>query len=129
MTTLNKKLSRLRRAKRGRKKVQELHLRNPDLVRINVIKSTKHISAQVIKMDPLKGTSFVLACVSTQQESIKSQCKYTGNVSAAAIVGKALAEKAKELGVIKIAFDRAGYKYHGRIKALADAARESGLDF
>ncbi|NNM59538.1 MAG: 50S ribosomal protein L18 [Legionellales bacterium] len=129
MATLNKKLSRLRRAKRGRKKVQELHLRNPDLVRINVIKSSKHISAQVIKMDPLKGTSVVLICVSTQQDNIKSQCKFTGNTSAAAVVGKALAEKAKELGVVKFAFDRAGFKYHGRIKALADAAREGGLDF
>lgn len=129
MSTLNKKIARLRRAKRARMKIQELHLRDPELVRLNIIKSPRHISVQLIKMDPLVGKTVVLGCLSTQQEAIKAQCKYTGNTDAAAIVGKALAEKAKALNVNKIAFDRAGFKYHGRVKALADAAREGGLDF
>ena len=129
MSIVNKKLARLRRATKGRKKIQALHLRNPDLVRLNIIKSPMHISAQLIKMDPLAGSSFVLLCVSTQQADIKSQCKFTGNIDAAVVVGKAVAEQAKALQVSKIAFDRAGFKYHGRIKALADAAREGGLDF
>jgi large subunit ribosomal protein L18 len=129
MSTLNKKVARLRRAKRARMKIQELHLRDPELVRLNIIKSSKHISAQLIKMDPLVGTSVVLDCVSTQQEDVKAKCKYTGNTDAAAVVGKVVAEKAKALKISKIAFDRAGFKYHGRIKALADAAREGGLDF
>ncbi|MBY0545236.1 MAG: 50S ribosomal protein L18 [Gammaproteobacteria bacterium] len=129
MSTVNKNVARLRRAKRGRKKVEELHLRDPNLVRINIVKSNTHIGAQFIKMDPLTGKSVVLACVSTQQEAIKAQCKYTGNIAAAIIVGKTLAEKAIALNVTKIAFDRAGHKYHGRVKALADAAREGGLNF
>ncbi|MFN7096211.1 MAG: 50S ribosomal protein L18 [Gammaproteobacteria bacterium] len=129
MSTLNKKVARLRRAKRARMKIQELHLRDSELVRLCVVKSTKHISAQLIKMDPLKGTSVVLLCVSTQQDDVKTKCKYTGNISAATVVGNVIAEKAKALKIGKIAFDRSGFKYHGRIKALADAAREGGLDF
>jgi large subunit ribosomal protein L18 len=129
MSTLNKKVARLRRAKRARMKIQELHLRDADLVRLSVTRSAKHISAQLIKMEPLAGTSVVLGTASTQQADIKSQCKYTGNSDAAAKVGKAIANLAKQLNVSKIAFDRAGFKYHGRVKALADAAREGGLDF
>ncbi len=129
MATLGKKASRLRRAKRGRKLIQKLHLRDTNLVRLCVIRSTKHISAQLIKMDPLAGTSVVLATASTQQEGVKSQCKYTGNIDAAAAVGKQIAANAKALDISKIAFDRSGFKYHGRVKALADAAREGGLEF
>lgn len=129
MAIVNKKLARLRRATRGRKHIKALHLRNPDLVRLVVIKSSMHISAQLVKMDPLAGTSWVLLTVSTQQADLKTQCKHTGNIAAAILVGKALAEKAKALNLSQIAFDRAGFKYHGRIKALADAAREGGLNF
>jgi len=129
MSKVNKKTARLRRATRVRKKIQELALFDSELVRLNIIKSSKHISAQLIKMNPLTGVSTVLSCVSTQQADIKALCKYTGNIDAASIVGKHVAEKGKTFNVSKIAFDRAGYKYHGRIKALADAAREGGLDF
>lgn len=129
MSKVNKKAARLRRATRVRKKIQELALFDSELVRLNIIKSSKHISAQLIKMNTLTGVSTVLSCVSTQQADVKAQCKYTGNKDAATIVGKQVAEKGKALNVSKIAFDRAGYKYHGRIKALADAAREGGLDF
>ena len=71
----------------------------------------------------------VVASASTVQADIKSQVKYTGNTDAAAAVGKAIAEKAKAAGVTKVAFDRSGFKFHGRVKALADAAREAGLQF
>jgi large subunit ribosomal protein L18 len=73
--------------------------------------------------------SKVLAAASTVQATVKSDLKYTGNVDAAKAVGRAIAEKAKAAGVTKVAFDRAGFRYHGRVKALADAARESGLEF
>ncbi|MEN8259375.1 MAG: 50S ribosomal protein L18, partial [Pseudomonadota bacterium] len=84
-----------------------------------------HIYAQVISADGTK----TLACASTVQSDIKSTLKGTGNIDAAVAVGKAIAEKAIDAGVTEVAFDRSGYQYHGRVKALADAARDGGLKF
>ena len=117
---MNKKDSRLRRSRRARAKIKELAVN-----RLTIHKTPKHIYAQVIAANG----SEVIAAVSTVQNEIKSAIKYTGNCDAAVAVGKAIAEKAKQAGVTKVAFDRSGFKYHGRVKSLADAARENGLDF
>ncbi len=113
-----KKVSRLRRARRGRMKMREL-----GAVRLTVNRTPQHIYAQLIAPAGDK----VLASASTLEKSLRSG--NTGNVDAATKVGSLIAERAKEAGVIKVAFDRSGYKYHGRIKALAEAAREGGLEF
>ena len=117
---MDKKTSRLRRAKKTRAKIRELRFN-----RLSVHRTPRHIYAQVI--GPNGDT--VLASVSTLQEDVRKELTGTGNVAAAAIVGKLIAERAKEAGVTKVAFDRSGFKYHGRVKALADAAREAGLEF
>lgn len=116
----DKKSARLRRAARARAKIREL-----GAYRLSIHRTPRHIYAQVIAPNG----SEVVAAASTLQADIKSGLKGTGNVEAATAVGKALAEKAKAAGVTKVAFDRAGFKYHGRVKALADAARENGLEF
>ena len=115
-----KKVSRMRRAARTRAKIREL-----GAVRLCVYRTPRHIYAQLLA----PGGGKVLACASTLEAGIKSGLPVTGNVSAAVAVGKAIAEKAKAAGVTKVAFDRSGYQYDGRIKALADAARENGLEF
>jgi large subunit ribosomal protein L18 len=112
--------SRLRRAKSTRS-----HIRKLAVPRLSVHRSDQHIYAQVISAD---GTT-VLAAASTVQKAIAGELKGTKNKAAAAAVGKAIAEKAKAAGVESVAFDRSGYRYHGRIAALADAAREGGLKF
>ena len=112
--------SRLRRAKATRAKIGQLKA-----VRLTVHRSNSHIYAQVI--DP--SGSKVLASASSAERDVRSSLTYGGNVKAAAEVGRRIAEKAKELGIGQVAFDRSGYKYHGRVKALADAAREAGLKF
>lgn len=117
---MDKKTSRIRRARRTRAKIRELNV-----PRLTIHRTPRHIYAQVIAADNQK----VLAAASTVQTDIKSGVKYSGNTDAAAAVGKAIAEKAKAAGVAKVAFDRSGFKYHGRVKALADAAREAGLEF
>ena len=116
----SKKTSRLRRAKRARAKISELGAH-----RLTVHRTPRHIYAQVIAPDG----STVVASASTVQKAVKSDVKYTGNIDAAAAVGKAIAEKTKQAGVSNVSFDRSGFKYHGRVKALADAARENGLEF
>ena len=93
--------------------------------RLSVFRSDKHISAQII--DDYAGRTLVSA--SSLQKDIRGDAPNGGNIAAAISVGKAVAERAKAAGVTKVAFDRAGRRYHGRIKALADAAREGGLDF
>lgn len=113
-----KKESRLRRARRARAKMRELGVH-----RLCVNRTPRHIYAQVISPDGGQ----VLAAASTVDASLRDGA--TGNVEAAGKVGKLIAERAKEAGVTKVAFDRSGYKYHGRVKALADAAREGGLEF
>lgn len=115
---MKKKLSRLRRARKSRAKIRELVV-----PRLTIHRTPRHIYAQVIAAD---GQS-VVASASTVQADVKKSLGNTGNVDAATAVGKAIAEKAKAAGVDKVAFDRSGFRYHGRVKALADAAREAGL--
>ena len=117
---MDKKSARIRRSRRARAKIKELCV-----PRLSVHRTPRHIYAQVIAPNG----SEVLAAASTVQADIKSGVKYSGNTDAAAAVGKAIAEKAKAAGVTQVAFDRSGFKYHGRVKALADAAREAGLQF
>lgn len=112
----DKKTSRLRRAKKTRIKIRELKAN-----RLCVHRTPRHIYAQVIAADGGK----VLASASTLDKDLRSGA--TSNVGAAEAVGKLIAERAKAAGVETVAFDRSGFKYHGRIKALADAAREAGL--
>ncbi|MBS0591268.1 MAG: 50S ribosomal protein L18 [Proteobacteria bacterium] len=112
--------SRLRRAKSTR-----MHIKKLAVPRLTVHRSDQHIYAQVISADG----ATVIAAASTVQKAIKGDLKATKNKAAAAAVGKAVAEKAKAAGVESVAFDRSGYRYHGRIAALADAAREAGLKF
>jgi len=90
-----------------------------------VHRTPRHIYAQIISPDGGQ----VITAASTVQADIRKDLKSTGNVEAASLVGKLIAERAKEAGVTKVAFDRSGFRYHGRVKALADAARENGLEF
>jgi len=115
---MDKKSSRIRRSRRTRAKIRELAV-----PRLTVHRTPRHIYAQVIAPNG----SEVMVSASTVQADIKGGVKSTGNIDAAAAVGKAIAEKAKAAGITSVAFDRSGFKYHGRIKALADAAREAGL--
>jgi len=117
---MDKKAIRLRRARRTRAKIRELAV-----PRLTVHRTPRHIYAQVIAPNG----SEVIAAASTVQADVKKELKNTGNAEAAAVVGKLIAEKAKAAGVTTVAFDRSGFKYHGRVKALADAAREAGLQF
>ncbi|MGV6850847.1 MAG: 50S ribosomal protein L18 [bacterium] len=116
---MDKKSSRLRRARRARAKIRELG--SP---RLSVHRSGQHIYAQVIDVKGL-----VLAAANTTQKSVSEGLESTSNTDAAKAVGKAIAENATAAGVKEVAFDRSGFRYHGRIKALADAAREGGLQF
>ena len=118
---MDKKASRLRRARRTRAKIREL-----DMPRLAIHRTPQHIYAQVISANGQQ----VVAAASTVEKSLAESIEGSrGNVNAAVIVGKAIAERAKSAGVEKVAFDRSGFKYHGRVKALADAARENGLQF
>ena len=117
---MDKKSQRLRRARRGRAKIKQL-----GVFRLCVNKTPMHTYAQVI--DPTG--SKVVVCASTLEIDIKKDLKHTGNIEAASKIGKIIAERAKASGVEKVAFDRSGFKFHGRVKALADAARENGLQF
>lgn len=114
----DKKQSRLRRGRRARSKIAEL-----GETRLSIHRTPRHIYAQIIGSDG--GT--VLASASTLDSSLRSGA--TGNVDAAKSVGALIAERAKTAGITRVAFDRSGFKYHGRVKALADAAREAGLEF
>lgn len=111
---------RLRRARRTRAKIREL-----SVDRLTIYRTPRHIYAQII--DPTGGK--VVVSASTLDKELRGSIKNTGNKDAAAAIGKAIAERAKSAGIGKVAFDRAGFKYHGRIQALADAAREAGLQF
>jgi len=117
---MDKKLSRQRRARKTRAKIREL-----GKARLCIHRTPRHIYAQVIDGAGDK----VLASASTLDRELRKEVKGTGNAAAAAAIGKAVAERAKAAGVSTVAFDRSGFKYHGRVKALADAARESGLEF
>ena len=117
---LNKKQTRLRRARKSRAKISERTMH-----RLSIHRTPRHIYAQLIAPDG--GT--VLAAASTLEKDVRKGIKGSGNVAAAEIVGARIAEKAKSAGVDTVAFDRSGFRYHGRVKALADAAREAGLKF
>jgi len=116
----SKKQTRVRRAKRTRMKIRELGAN-----RLSIHRTPRHIYAQVLSSDGGK----TLASASTLDADVKSAIKNSGNTDAAATVGKIIAEKSKAAGITSVAFDRSGFKYHGRVKALADAARENGLEF
>ena len=117
---MNNVNNRLRRARKTRAKIAELKV-----TRLSVHRTNTHIYAQIIAETGDK----VLASASTVEADVRKKVKNGGNVEAAAAIGKLIAEKAKKAGITSVAFDRSGYKYHGRIKALADAARENGLSF
>ena len=118
--SLSSKDRRQRRAIKTRQHIREL-----DVARLTVHRTPRHIYAQVFDAQGAK----VLVTASTVQESVSKDLKGTGNVDAAKAVGRQIAERAKAAGITKVAFDRAGFMYHGRVKALADAAREAGLEF
>ena len=117
---MQKKTARLRRAKSTRS-----HIRVLGVPRLSVLRTGQHLYAQIFTADGSK----VLAAASTVQTDVRDGLKNGKNADAAAKVGRTIAEKAKAAGIEKVAFDRSGYRYHGRIKALADAAREDGLQF
>lgn len=117
---MDKKTGRLRRAQRARAKIRELGME-----RLCIFRTPRHIYAQLIG----PSGADVIASASTLDKDVKASVSNGGNISAASTVGKVIAEKAKAAGVSKVAFDRSGFKYHGRVKALADAARENGLEF
>ena len=117
MNNVNK---RLRRARKTRAKIAELKV-----TRLSVHRTNTHIYAQIIAESGDK----VIVSASTVEADVRKNLKNGGNIEAAALIGKLIAEKAVKAGVTTVAFDRSGYKYHGRIKALAEAARENGLSF
>ncbi|HEX5664349.1 MULTISPECIES: 50S ribosomal protein L18 [unclassified Lysobacter] len=117
---MDKKSARLRRAKSTRARIRTL-----GVPRLSVLRTGQHVYAQLFSADGSK----VLAAASTTQADVREGLKSGKNTEAAARVGRAIAERAKAVGIDTIAFDRSGYRYHGRIKALADAAREAGLQF
>lgn len=117
---MDKNIARLRRAKTTRS-----HIRDLGVARLSVLRSGQHIYAQVFTADGSK----VLASASTLQSDVSEGLKSRKNIDAASKVGLMIAQRARAAGVESVAFDRSGYRYHGRIKALADAAREGGLKF
>ncbi len=117
---MDKKTSRLRRAKRARAKISELGAN-----RLVVFRTPRRSDAQLIAPTG----SEVIATASTLDKEVSAQLEKTGNVAAATAVGKAIAERAVAKGITSVAFDRSGFRYHGRVKALAEAAREAGLQF
>ena len=114
---MDKKIERMRRAKKTRSKIKELKVD-----RLCVHRTPKHIYAQIIAPN-----GEVLVCASTVEKEIKKDCGYSGNVDAAKLVGKVLGKRAILKKIERVAFDRSGFKYHGRIKSLADAVREEGV--
>lgn len=117
---MDKKVKRLRRARKTRAHIRELGGH-----RLTVHRTPRHIYAQIVTAD---GSRTVVAA-SSVEKTIRSQLQSTGNVEAAILVGKTVAAKAKEAGLETVAFDRSGFRFHGRVKALAEAAREHGLQF
>jgi large subunit ribosomal protein L18 len=117
---MDKKSARLRRARKTRAKIAELKM-----VRLCINRTNSHIYAQIIDANGDK----VLASASSVEAEVRKEMVNGGNASAAVAIGKRIAEKAKGLGIESVAFDRSGFHYHGRVKALADAARENGLKF
>ncbi len=117
---MDKKTARLRRARRTRAKLREL-----GAYRLTVHRTPRHIYAQVIA----PGADRTLVAASTLEKELRGELEGTGNVDAAGAVGRAIAKRALEAGVTAVAFDRSGFRFHGRVRALAEAAREAGLKF
>ena len=117
---MTKNDNRLRRARRSRAKIREL-----GIARLTIHRTPRHMYAQIIGPDG--GT--VVVSASTLQKEVREALDGTGTIATAAVVGRSIAEKAKAAGVTRVAFDRSGFQYHGRVKALAEAARENGLEF
>jgi len=117
---MNKKQARIRRATKSRMKMKEL-----GATRLVINRTPRHIYAQVISADGGK----ILAVASSVEKDVKAAAKATGNVDTAKAVGALVAQRATKAGVSNVSFDRSGFKYHGRVKALADSARENGLQF
>ena len=118
---MDKKASRIRRARRARAKIRELGVH-----RLTIHRTPCHIYAQVIAPNGAE----VVASASTMDKAVVADIEgFAGNTAAAAVVGRHVAARAKEKGIERVAFDRSGFRYHGRVKALADAAREAGLEF
>jgi len=116
---MDKKSARLRRARKSRSKMREINA-----LRLSVHRTPQHIYAQIIEP-----TGNTIASASSIDKALKADLKTGGNIDAATAVGKLIAERARDIGVESVAFDRSGFKYHGRVKALAEAAREAGLKF
>lgn len=116
---MHKRKKQLRRIRRTRSKIKA-----SGMIRLCVHRSLNHIYVQLISSD-----AKILATASTLEKGVRSQLKHVGNIAAAEVVGDLIAERAKKLGVIRVAFDRSGYKYHGRVRALAEAARKGGIEF
>ena len=117
---MDKKETRLRRARRARARIKEL-----GATRLCIHRTPRHIYAQIIAPEGDR----VVASASTLDGDVRKNVEKSGGAAAATVVGKMIAERARAAGVTRVAFDRSGFKYHGRVKALADAARESGLEF
>lgn len=117
---MDKNVTRKKRALKTRSKIKQLKA-----LRLTIHKTSQHIYAQIISIDG----SRTLVSASTTQSDIKSSVKNTGNIEAAAEVGKYIGSKAVASGLVEVSFDRSGFKYHGRVRALADAARKAGLKF
>jgi large subunit ribosomal protein L18 len=117
---MDKKQTRLRRARRARARIKEL-----GATRLCIHRTPRHIYAQIIAPEGDR----VVASASTLDGDVRKNVEKTGGAAAATVVGRMIAERARAAGVTRVAFDRSGFKYHGRVKALADAARESGLEF
>lgn len=115
-----KTVTRQRRAKRAR-----MHIRNLGVDRLSVHRTPRHIYAQVVAADG----SATRVAAATVEKAVRGECDTTSNCDAARVVGRIIAERAKSAGIERVAFDRSGFAYHGRVKALADAARENGLKF
>lgn len=117
---MNKKQARLKRALRSRKAMQKLKIE-----RLCIHRTPRHTYAQIISKEGAQ----IITQASTLEPAIRVACKNTGNIEAAKLIGKIVAERSIEKGIVRIAFDRSGFKYHGRVKALADSARDHGLSF
>lgn len=118
--TSDRRSSRMRRARRTRRRIGEL-----GVPMLSVHRTPRHIYAQVIALD----VGRTIASASTVEREVRDGIEYGGNCAAAAIVGRKIAERSLEAGIERVAFDRSGFKYHGRIQSLADAARDAGLKF
>jgi large subunit ribosomal protein L18 len=119
------KITRAQHRRQIHRRVRQRVVGTPARPRLSVFRSLKHIYSQII--DDAQGRTLV--STSSRDKEVRQQVRYGGNVAASKAVGKVLGERARQAGITSVVFDRSGYKYHGRIKALADAAREAGLDF